>query len=303
MPCVLNFLLIILGAKSVLSIFQPCSSHEDCDKFDGRKNTLFCLKYETGVSWCERVSDGTTRSANVSKKCHNFPDGTNSCGLIVCPRGKFGAKTLRLTPHDVSWYPDKCTDCPAGSYTPTYKMSFCVCPLPGHQAKSTRDGQEECPAGTFNGNSLDISNWRPSIAEALDGRVIKATPCSTCEPCPARSFSIRGARQCYCPGLGEEALEDGAGVRRCKPGTYKSSRNCTLCKRCEEGKHAVNYGASYCSNPMPGHYAANDGTSIEPCKPGTFKKGTGEGSGVDVGGGCPGLRVGASTSHSDRPQL
>ena len=248
-----NTILVIISARTVFScssLHCECSSHKGCDNF------LFCSQQKK----CEKL-DGSVRSSNL--------------GQTVCPPGKYGTRSPS-TSHDVSWQLDECTSCPSGSFTPTSGMSSCLCPAPGHRGKPlTRNSQEKCPAGTFNGRELRATNWRPSVAIAWDGSAVEATPCGTCEPCEHGSYSFLGAKSCMCPGAGEEALEDGTAVRPCKPGTFKSSRDCTICTFCEEGKYAVNYGEKYCSNPMPGHYAANKGQDLKPCEPGSYKEGTG----------------------------
>ena len=279
-PIVLAVVMFVISipACAATGVFKPCLSHADCDKFDEGVNVLFCRKISSGISVCDSIEEGEARG-DFATICADFPNDSNAgptCGAVVCPKGKFGAKTVSVPPHNVVWYPNRCTDCPAGSFASKAKSEFCQCPPLGHRGNPSQDGEEECPAGTFNNVTLPLAEaWRPSIAQTRDGYPVEATPCGECKHCKPGSYSGVGASECLCTDSGREALEDGTGFRLCKPGTYKHSSNCNLCKQCEAGKYALKQGEEHCSNPTIGHYASDSGSRHSACEPGTYKEGRG----------------------------
>jgi len=164
----------------------------------------------TGVSVCTSCPAGTIGNASSSTSCFDCPIGTYALGVAniacsSCPAGAYAtsSSTGQCTQCTAGKYmtltgqtsPDVCIQCDMGTYTSSGGLTVCAsCPY-GQLSNDAQIGCTSvlkgtmCPAGAY---SLTAGGcvYCPAGTFAYFAGAL------ACQPCPANTGSLRGARQC-----------------------------------------------------------------------------------------------------------
>jgi len=249
-----------------------------CPAYTGRPASL--LDFEQ--SSCVECLPDILQQLGDGERCSSEPCflrerklGSKTCDR--CQGGTFfDADLTRIEKNTSSWEPDRCVECPQGTFTEN-----------GPQGTSTENGTiavnlcYECPSGTNQSSvgQTKCKGCKPGFFQTLRGQ-------ATCDSCARGGYCVDtkscggGFTECEAGTYNEKTGQSNrSACIACDMGTFsiiKGANSSIVCERCPGGTFGSRIGATTCELCPKGEYQPKTGqTSCLKCNVGTFSNLTG----------------------------